>query len=637
MEEEKSNGGRYKRAFGYSPEDEDGENEEQDAQGYLRNLKEKQGADKERSSELHRTEKKNTSIDVNSDEASGGVTGGAVGISSEDASGSNELEVAERLKEKLLRTEKKSTPFGIEEKQSSGSASIQEKDRRRHARIFGNRNLFRRGSDTDEDEDEEGINSRWLSWHFGRAFGKKRARKEKGTDEDEANREEDQGEGFPEHSGAGNFFGRKKDLSGKREDSSEAGSLESSAPGSRDQRGRSVSDKREKEGRASEGRSTGQNETQNSNSKEHSLYPPVMAGNSKSRGEGLKTGGASEPSSGSDSDGPDTIRNTFRSKKRRANKEKTDRQNDEGSASSDKGGGAYQGVFNIAGEELEAGKSFIKGKTRFARSIGEEDPDAAETGTKALTESGRTVFQIITHIITQIKNIVVLLVTMFLGPVAGAIVALIAELLLLFIIVIVIVVMVVIGIIVLVATLVTTFVSFIVGLFVDEFNNTAEMYRYAYFYAVQYEETLEQEASGYENVVIYQNDVKTTWDSFTIDYENAYLVFLGENQTAEYINAKLELAEDSVAGNLPELQADTEKNRAALEAAFAGLYYTEESEDGSTLMIHVNSPFLYSLQHPQDNQNVYYITTAVSRDESLREDLGMLEDPLEIKYPNEED
>ena len=67
------------------------------------------------------------------------------------------------------------------------------------------------------------------------------------------------------------------------------------------------------------------------------------------------------------------------------------------------------------------------------------------------------------------------------------------------------------------------------------------------------------------------------------------------------------------------------------------MYYTEESEDGSTLMIHVNSPFLYSLQHPQDNQNVYYITTAVSRDESLREDLGMLEDPLEIKYPNEED
>ena len=197
--------------------------------------------------------------------------------------------------------------------------------------------------------------------------------------------------------------------------------------------------------------------------------------------------------------------------------------------------------------------------------------------------------------------------------------------------------MVVIGIIVLVATLVTTFVSFIVGLFVDEFNNTAEMYRYAYFYAVQYEETLEQEASGYENVVIYQNDVKTTWDSFTIDYEDAYLVFLGENQTAEYINAKLELAEDSVAGNLPELQADTEENRAALEVAFAGLYYTEESEDGSTLMIHVNSPFLYSLKHPQDNQNVYYITTAVSRDESLREDLGMLKDPLEIKYPNEED
>ena len=91
-----------------------------------------------------------------------------------------------------------------------------------------------------------------------------------------------------------------------------------------------------------------------------------------------------------------------------------------------------------------------------------------------------------------------------------------------------------------------------------------------------------------------------------------------------------------MAGNLPELQADTEENRAALESAFAGLYYTEVSEDETTLMIHVNTPFLYMLQHPQDNQNVYYITTAVSRDSGLREDFGMLEDPLEIKYPREE-
>ena len=623
MEEDKSNGGRYGRAFGYSPPDNEDEDDEQDVEAHLRNLKRKKAADKEKSDEKHRPETDNLLT-----EESVGETGGSV---SETEATSDGEEASEGAGRKQDQTDKYGTSDGVELKSATAQATYQDVIVRRHSRIFGNRNLFRRRSLSEEDDEKEAPDSHWLAIHYGRAFGKKRKRREdQYEDPNELTQSDDErGDNTDTRSGEGAFFGL-----GKKNTS------EADEPEENDTSEKTPEQDREKGGLISKKRTTDKdNLSESSDSrakeKEHSLYPPGTTTKSKNKSDGhIEGDNAGQTSTEQDPDAPRPNRSTFKVKRKESDKTKDDPKK---SSSAEKEESSYKGIFNIAGEELEAGKSFVKGKTRFMRTLGEEEKDGAELAVDALKESGRTVRQIITHIITQIKNVIVVIVTALLGPVAGAIVSIIVHLLGMLLFVIVIVVLVFVGIITLVATLVTTFISFIVGLFVDEFNNTAEMYRYAYFYAVEYAETLEQEAAEYENVVIYRNDLVTTWDSFNINYEDAYLVYLGENQEAEYINVDLELAEGSVVGNLPELMTDTEENRAAFEAAFAGLYYSEPSEDGSTLMIHVNTPFIYTMKHPQANMNVYYIVRAFSKNDDLRDEFGMMSELIEVPYPNEEE
>ena len=623
MEEDKSNGGRYRRAFGYSPPDNEDEDDEQDIEEYLRNLKRGKAADKEKNDEKYRPETDNLLT-----EESVGETGGPI---YEAEAPLDSREAPERAEGKRDQTDGNGTSDGVELKSATGQTSYHEVIARKHSRIFGNRNLFRRGSLSEEDDEKEASGSHWLAIHYGRAFGKKIKRLEEKTEDHEevAQTDDELSEDTAAQSGAGSFLGLSKKNTSKADE-----------PEENDTSGKTSEQDREKGRLISKKRTTDKdNLSESSDSrakeKEHSLYPPGTTTRSKNKGESRIEGdGAGQSSSEQDPDDPGLNRSIFKTKRKESDKAKEDPKK---SSSAEKEESSYKGIFNIAGEELEAGKSFIKGKTRFMRTLGEEEKDGAELAVDALKESGRTVRQIITHIVTQVKNVIVVIVTALLGPVAGAIVSIIVHLLGMLLFVIVIVVLVFVGIITLVATLVTTFISFIVGLFVDEFNNTAEMYRYAYFYAVEYAETLEQEAAEYENVVIYRNDLVTTWDSFNINYEDAYLVYLGENQEAEYINVDLELAEGSVVGNLPELLTDTEENREAFKAAFAGLYYSEPSEDGSTLMIHVNTPFIYTMKHPQANMNVYYIVRAFSKNDDLRDEFGMMSELIEVPYPSEEE
>lgn len=614
---------RYGRAFGYSPPGDQDEDEEQDIEAYLRNMKRKQAADKEKNDEMHRTETDNISTEE-------GVCEKA-GPASEVEASSDSREAPERAEGKRDQTDGNGTSGGVELKSVLYRASHHDAVAKRHSRIFGNRKLFRRGSPSDDDK-KEAAGSHWLAIHYGRAFSKKRKRHEEKTEDPEGpiQSDDEHGDNTDTRSGEGAFFDLSKRKNTKADDEPEGDDTLGRTPGQDREKGRLISKKR-----TTDKDNLSESSDSRAKEKEHSLYPPGTTTKSMNKSDGhIEGDSAGQTSTEQDPDDPGLNRSTFKIKFKETDKTKEDTKK---SSSADKEESSYKGIFNIAGEELEAGKSFIKGKTRFMRTLGEEEKDGAELAVDALKESGRTVRQIITHIITQIKNVIVVIVTALLGPVAGAIVSIIVHLLGMLLFVIVIVVLVFVGIITLVATLVTTFISFIVGLFVDEFNNTAEMYRYTYFYAVEYAETLEQEAAEYENVVIYRNDLVTTWDSFNINYEDAYLVYLGENQEAEYINVDLELAEGSVVGNLPELLTDTEENRAAFEAAFAGLYYSEPSEDGSTLMIHVNTPFIYTMKHPQANMNVYYIVRAFSKNDDLRDEFGMMSELIEVPYPNEEE
>ncbi len=562
--------GKYKRVFGGLVEDEEDDEDELDPSIYLRNKKKK--SKKKRAGEDGSDEDKREAEEIARASYRRSVKAQEEDSDEEDPDEDASGKRLDEEKQKAIQLQKKKAE--LKEKEEAEAESLKE----RYASSFGQQTgstAYGTGLGTDETMSEETSpeKKRWF----------------KSLIKDELKQKEGS---------------KEKESSQTKEGATEYGKTTSS--GTLSLNGKSKSSKNTSSGREEGGRS------QDRGKNEEGASTPDMG---KSFGKSTTE--------------CNTVSNSFRVQSKQAEEEGAN--NAQAAKDSAGGSNAYSGVFNIASEELDDKKNFIKGKTKFARTLGDGDQSGDEVAVESVKETGRTFFQLIKHMATQVKNVVAIIVTMVFGPIAGMIVSMIGSILNLLLIVSIAVVVIVAAAVTAVVTFVTTIVTCIAGFLVDDFNNTSAMYQYADNYSIEYVEELEEEVNSHDTVVFYDDERVTRETEFTISLDDIYLLYLGINEEAEYANSDLELTDDSDESILEELLEDTDENKALFEELFSEMYYYEE--EGEILNVYFMSPDYYIYNYESNNGNIICLGVAAETSSEMRDKLGMMQEPVEISYP----